>query len=213
MKNSIYIFFLLVTGVVFSQQTLVKSFSSDAQSIEILTEGLDEIKIINSNNDKIEVSLFDENPNSHHILVDDETSILKIKFKLEFIEEEGVFKKYITKRLNRASVIIKLPKNKDITLLGTNVDIISKSYKGNLNIFIDKGYINLHKVQQNVAIKLFQGNVFATVINSNVDVKSTKGKILVDGKKYPKKYKRETEKVVKTFSISSINANVNLKTL
>lgn len=213
MKNSIYIFFLLITGVVFSQQTLVKSFSSDAQSIEILTEGLDEIKIINSNNDKIEVSLFDENPNSHHILVDDETSILKIKFKLEFIEEEGVFKKYITKRLNRASVIIKLPKNKDITLLGTNVDIISKSYKGNLNIFIDKGYINLHKVQQNVAIKLFQGNVFANVHNSDIDIQSTKGRILVNGKIYLKKYKKETENTTRIFTTYSINANITVTNL
>lgn len=211
-KNIFCIFFLWITSGVFSQQMLVKSFSSDAKSIEIFTEGLDEIKIINSDSNQIEVSLFDENPHSHHILIDEETAILKIGFKLQFLQKEDVFRKFITKRLNRASAIIKLPKDKNVTILGTNVGVISKSYNGNLNIYIDKGYINLHKVQQNIDIKLFQGNVFGVVSKSNVNIVSNNGKIEVEGVIHQKKYERTTENTTKTVSISSINANIVLMT-
>lgn len=210
MKNSIYIFFLFTSSAFFSQQTLIKSFSSNTNLIEISTEGLDEIKIINSDDEQIEVSLFDENPNAHHIIVEEDLSILKIGFKLQFIENLGVFKKFITKRLNRASVVVKLPKNKDLTIIGTNIDVISKNYKGNLFIYIDKGFVNLNRVQKSVDIKLFQGNVFATIFGSNIDISSTKGKILVDKKLYLKNYKKETLNVMKTFRIFSINANINI---
>lgn len=210
MKNSIYIFFVLISGFVFSQETLIKSFSSDANSIEITTDGLDEIKIINSESDTIEVSLFDENPNAHHILIDEDTSTLKISFNLELIKGNQVFKKFITKRLNRATVIIKLPKYKSITILGTNIDVISNNYNGNLAIYVEKGHIHLNKVQQSASIKLFQGNVFATISNSNIDLKSNKGTIKVNEKLHTKNYKKETKNTIKTFSVSSINANVSL---
>lgn len=207
-----YILFFLIRGFVFSQQTHVKSFSSNATSIEIYTEGLDEIKIINSENNQVEVSLFDENPNSHHIVINQEIAVLKIKFNLNFQENNAVFRKFITKRLHRASVVIKLPKNKVVTILGTNIGVVSKDYKGNLNIYIDKGYINVNRVQQSVDVKLFQGNVFATISKSNINIKSTKGKILVDKKLHLKQYKKVNKNTVKTFSLNSINANVLLTT-
>lgn len=204
------IFLLCMSSQLFSQQTLVKSFSSDATSIEISTDGLDEIKIINSESDQIEVNLFDENPHAHHILIDERASILKIGFELHFLEEDAVFRKYITKRLHRASVVIKLPKNKDLTILGKGIDVISNNYDGNISIYIDKGLVNLHQVQQNATIKLFQGNVFAWVFNSNVTIKSNKGKILVNEKLHPKEYKKEDFNFSKKFTLSTINANVSL---
>lgn len=212
-KRTTVLFFLLVKFSGFSQETITKLFTSHAKLIEISTDGLDVLKIVNSNTDKVEVNLFDENPHSHHILVDDKTSILKIGFKLNFKEEESVFRKYITKRLNRVSVTVKLPKNMDVTILGTTIDVISNNYNGNLNIYIDKGFVNLHKVQQNAFLNLFQGNIFATISNSNTNVETTNGKILINKKLHLKKYKKVTENAVKTFSVTSINANVNLSTL
>lgn len=211
-KNSYILIFLINLTVSSQQQMLVKSFPSTTKEIEILTDGLDEIKIINSANEMIEVSLFDENPNSHHIFVHDKSSVVKVTFNLQFIQEDAVFRKFITKRLNRASAIIQVPKNKNITILGTNIDIISKNYNGNLAIYIDKGYINLNNVQQNVAVKLFQGNVFAKASKSDIDIKSTNGNIIVDSENHQKKYQKETLKKLKKFSMTSINANIILTT-
>lgn len=195
---------------VFAQQTIKKTFISNLKNIEITTDGLDEIKIINSKNKEIEIALFDENLNTHSIKTDSKSSILKIQFKPDFNIENNVFRKYITKRLNRVSVTVKLPKDKNLTILGTNTDIISKNYNGNISIYIDKGLINLNEVQQNAIIKLFQGNIFATVSNSNINIKSTKGKIFINEDLYSKHYKKESQNAVKQFSVLSINANVTL---
>lgn len=208
-KQMVIVVFLLSFVRALAQETLVKSFSSNKNSIEIATDGLDEIKIINSNNQQIEVSLFEENLHSHHILINNESSILKISFKLELVEAPKVFKKFITKRLNRASVVVKLPKDKSLTILGTNIDVISENYHGNLYVYIDKGFINLNEVQQNAKLKLFQGTVLATVSNSSVDIQSSKGKITVNEKVYAKKYQKTIENSSKYFQVSSINANVS----
>lgn len=211
MKHRILLVVFLISSHVFSQQTLLKSFISDANSIEINSEGLDEIQLITSENDEIEVVVLDKNPNSHSILIDEETSILKIDFKLQFIDQNSVFRKYITERLNRVSAVVKLPKNKEITILGTTIDVVSKNYDGNLAIYIHKGFLKLNDVKQNVELKLYQGNVFAKVFNSNIDIKSNKGEILIDGKLHPKEFKKE-KNYAKNFTVSSINANVSLTT-
>lgn len=212
MKQLICMLLLFVSCESFSQQMVMKSFYSDAQEIEVLTEGLDEIKIVNSKNKEIEITLFDENPNAHYILIDDETPILKIGFKLHFFKNETIFRKFITNRLNRASVVLKLPKNKNLTLNGTNIDIISKNYQGNLKIYIDKGFINLNEIQQNAILKLFKGNVFAKTLNSNIDIQSNNGKIVVNNTQFQKKYQKQEIKKTKTFELISINANIVLST-
>lgn len=212
MKQLICMLLLFVSCESFSQQMVMKSFYSDAQEIEVLTEGLDEIKIVNSKNKEIEITLFDENPNAHYILIDDETSILKIGFKLHFFKNETIFRKFITNRLNRASVVLKLPKNKNLTLNGTNIDIVSKNYQGNLKIYIDKGFINLNEIQQNAILKLFKGNVFAKTLNSNIDIQSNNGKIMVNNTEFQKKYQKQEIKKTKTFELTSINANIVLST-
>lgn len=209
-KRAFLLCFLWMNSIVFSQQTIAKSFFSSANSVEIYSEGLDELKIVNSNGSRIEVNLFDENPNSHYVLAREESSTLKIEFKLGFLEEENTFRKFITKRLNRASAIVKLPSNKNITIFGTNVDVISKSYNGGLTIYIDKGYVNLNRVQQNLDLRLFQGNVFAQVSQLNIDIQSTKGNIVINNKTHSKNYKKEVKNSTKTFKVFSINANITI---
>lgn len=196
--------------MVFSQQQSFHSLSSEAIAIEIDTDGLDTITLLTSNNETIAVQLLDENPNTHYVTVDDTGTIVKIAFKLDFIPQETVFRKFITKRLYRASAVVKLPKNKNITLHGKTIEIHSKNYQGNLTIYIDKGVVSLNEVQQNVVLKLFQGNVFATVVNSTIHIKSTNGNIVVNEKIYPKEYKKEAITSTKIVSISSIHANITL---
>ncbi|WP_369048132.1 hypothetical protein [Tenacibaculum sp. UWU-22] len=208
-----YCFLILfcISCVCFSQQTVVRSFTSDKKEIEITTDGLDQIIIANSDSDKVVIQLFDENPNSHYIDINEESSFLKIEFKSQFIQEEGVFKKFITKRLNRVWAVIELPKNKKIEILGTNVNVVSKSYNGSLKIFIDKGNVRLNKVQNNAEVSLFQGNVFAQILsNTNQDIKTNNGIIEVDKQKKNSPYKTKKLYSVNSFTVNSINANVFL---
>jgi len=211
MKQNIFFFLMIVSQCLFSQQTLLKTFETSLNEIEVSTLGLDEIKIVNSGTNKIEVSLYDENPNAHIINIQEENNVLKIGFELLFDEKELVFKKFITKRLYGASTIIKLPENKYVTLHGNHVDVLSESYQGDLRIYIDKGLVKLQKVQGNVDLKLFQGNVFASLSNVNMNIISNNGKIEINNTVYQKQYQKETKNSAKHFKLNSIKANVNLE--
>lgn len=211
MKQGVLFFFIINVYATFGQQILLKTYETTLSEIEVASFGLDEVKIVNTDAPNIEVCLYDENPNSHMIHIEEASSVLKIGFELMFHKESTVFKKFITKRLHRASVVIKLPKNKQLTLHGDHVDVISESYHGDLNIYINKGFINLQKVKGNVVLKLFQGNVFAQVTNTNIDVVSKKGKIVVNDTLHHKKYQKSIKNSSKFFKLTSLHTNVTLK--
>ena len=62
--------------------------------------------------------------------------------------EAPVFRKFITKRLQRASAIIKIPKNKAVIIFGEEINIAAKSYGGPMDIYIEKGLIKLDTIQK-----------------------------------------------------------------
>ena len=175
---------------------------------------LDNITIEHTTSNFIEVFLFDENVNKHQINSVEKGALLKIDFKIPFIKEEvTIFRKFITKRLHRASTLIKIPKGKSVTLLGEQIDVVSKSYKGNIFVFIEKGNIKLHNVQQDVLVKLYSGNVFATLKNTNIDITSNLGIIKVNDLVVAKVYQKTIEKKLQTFTVKTIKANILLTTI
>ena len=208
------IFLLFLSTIVTSQEMLTQKTIITSNIIELEALGLDTVTIENSKDESLEIILVDKNPNSHTILIDDNKSLTKVKFKLDFNFKNDVFRKYITERLERAEVLLKVPKNKTLVIYGETVGINSKGYKGNIEIFIDRGNVNLNEVKGNVQVKLFIGNVSASLNNNtNIDIKSKKGAIYINDKKvdslgYPKK-----EKALYTFQVNSIKANVRVKVL
>jgi len=180
--------------------------------IEINTDGLDNITIENTDSNTIEIFLLDVNLTAHDIHTIEENETLKLSFENSIVINEGeVFRKFITKRLERASVLIKIPKEKRISIYGKTVGITSKSYQGDLNLYIDKGNIYLNDVQKNTEIKLFAGNIKATVYQQNIAIISNKGNITIDEREFKKKYKEDTNTPY-NFVVNSINANVVLTT-
>ncbi|KAB1160812.1 hypothetical protein F7018_02750 [Tenacibaculum aiptasiae] len=190
----------------------MKQKNIQAEVIEIITDGLDDVIIDNSLEDKLEVVLLDENPNSHAILIEEDREEVKIRFKLNFKAfDNGVFRKYITKRIERASAVIRVPKNKKVIVYGKSVGVTSKSYKGDLSIFIEKGNVKLNEVQGDVLVKLFLGNVYAE-LNKNIslDIETTNGKFTLNNKKMNNKFYEKKVNSSPNFKVKSINANVIL---
>ena len=213
MKKPFIIAFLLISNVIFSQKKAVKKFQTKATEIEISTLGLDDFILENSDSEFIEVYLYAENSNKQHIIFNEEFNITKIKFFIDEIKaEETVFRKFITKRLEIANAVVKIPKGKEVTILGENINVESKNYVGNLNIFIEKGIVKLNTVQANATVKMYAGNVFATVKNANINVVSNLGKIEIDAKIFQKKYKKIDKKNKYNFSINSVKTNIFLTT-
>ncbi|PWG05709.1 hypothetical protein [Polaribacter aquimarinus] len=212
MRIILYLLLFFSTTFVFSQKKVTKKLETSAIKINIYTIGLDDIILEKSESNFVEVFLYAENYDEQLIKILDNNKNLDIKFSFEGYEtREVIFRKFITKRLQRANVVVKIPVGKEVYIYGENVDIESKNLKNNLAIYIENGIIKLNKIQANTLIKLYSGNVYG-VINSNIDVTSNLGKIEVDGISYKKKYQRISKKKRTDLYIKSIKANIFLTT-
>ena len=157
--------------------------------------------------------MFAENLHKQHILFDVKNDFLQVEFKMHKIQkEETVFRKFITERLHRASVIVKIPKGKRVTIFGESINIESKDYLGDLSIFIEKGIVKLNQVKANTSIKLYEGSIYGVLENSNINIISKGGKIKIDEHFHEKTYQKKLEKNQKEFSVTTIKANIFLTT-
>jgi hypothetical protein len=213
MKNNFILLFLLFSSAILSQKKVVKKFESQSKEIEISTLGLDDFVLENSTSDFIEITLFAENPNEQHIFLGDKNAILQIEFKIPEIQtEETVFRKFITKRLHRASVIVKIPKGKKVTIFGEEINIESRDFQEDLAVFIEKGIVKLNHVTANTSIKLYEGSVYGALKSSNINVTSATGNIKIDTIFHKKIYQNKLEKNKNNFSVITIKGNIFLTT-
>ena len=204
-------FFFLMSSGAFSQKKIIKKFTTNTKEIAIFTKGLDDLVLENSTSEFIEILLYAEDPNKQHIVIEEKSTKTDIKFKIPvFKSEDAVFRKYITKRLKRASVTIKIPKNKEVSIFGEHINISSKSYNGNLNVLIEKGIVKLDTIQQNLVLKMYEGNLFGVLKKSNLTIASKIGKIKIDAVFYKKKYKENTTDTGKEIAITTLKANIFL---
>ena len=204
-------FFFLISSSTFSQKKIIKKFTTTTKEIAIFTKGLDALILENSTSEFIEILLFAEDPNKQHIVIEEKSTETGIKFKIPvFKSEDAVFRKYITKRLKRASVTIKIPKNKEVSIFGEHINIASKSYNGNLNVLIEKGIVKLDTIQQNLVLKMYEGNLFGVLKKSNLTIASKIGKIKIDAVFYKKKYKENRTDTSKEIAITTLKGNIFL---
>ena len=211
MKSCFLLIFLLISTISFSQKKINKKFQPLANDINIYTNGLDDIILENSNSNFVEVYLEAESYDNQIIKIEETNSELNINFHFEGAEtREVIFRKYITKRLQRASVIVKIPKGKKVIVFGENIDIESKNLKNELGIYIENGIVKLNVIQLNTILKLYSGNIYASTRNINLDLKSNTGKIKVDSIFYLRKYKKKSRTTKNLFSITSIKGNIFL---
>ena len=195
----------------FSQKKIIKKFTTNTKEIAIFTKGLDDLVLENSTSEFIEILLYAEDPNKQHIVIEEKSTKTDIKFKIPvFKSEDAVFRKYITKRLKRASVTIKIPKNKEVSIFGEHINISSKSYNGNLNVLIEKGIVKLDTIQQNLVLKMYEGNLFGVLKKSNLTIASKIGKIKIDAVFYKKKYKENRMNTGKEIAITTLKGNIFL---
>ena len=204
-------FFFLMSSDAFSQKKIIKKLTTNTKEIAIFTKGLDDLVLENSTSEFIEILLYAEDPNKQHIVIEEKSTKTDIKFKIPvFKSEDAVFRKYITKRLKRASVTIKIPKNKEVSIFGEHINISSKSYNGNLNVLIEKGIVKLDTIQQNLVLKMYEGNLFGVLKQSNLTIASKIGKIKIDAVFYKKKYKENRMDMNKEISITTLKGNIFL---
>lgn len=211
MKKNLILIFLLITTISFSQKKVVKKLQTTANEITIYTAGLDNLVLENSTSDFVEVFLYAESYDDQLIKIEELKKELTIKFDFEGTEtREVVFRKFITKRLQRANAIVKIPKGKKVFIFGENVDIEAKNNQNELAIYIENGIVKLNEIEADTILKLYSGNVYATVKNTNLELSSKDGKIKIDDILYDKNHQRKLLENIKEFKVTSLKANIFL---
>jgi hypothetical protein len=212
MKKLLIIPFLLFGFVSFSQKKAVKKIQIQNHAVNIYTAGLDNLILENSNSKFVEIYLYAEEYDDQLIEVSKSLKEININFKFKGTQSrEIVFRKFITKRLQRASAIIKVPKTKKVIVFGENVDIQTKSHQNNLDIYIDNGIVKLDTIKANTLLKFYSGNAYAFLNNTSIDVKSNIGKIKVNDILKKVELKKTVFNPKGTLKISSIKGNIFLK--
>lgn len=213
MKIHLIILICLVSKVTLSQNKLLQKFETQSKEIEISSQGLDDVVIENSTSKFIEIYLITENIGQQNIVYKEFNNRVKIQFQIpNNKQEDKVFRKFITKGLCRANAIIKVPKNKLITFFGDEINLESMSYKGDLKIFIENGILKLHKIYANLEVKMYSGNLYATLNKGMIDVVSKNGKIKVNNVLVEEVDQNQEVELDKEISIHSLNANIFLTT-
>jgi len=213
-KSAVFFFLLFLPQIIGAQKKVIKKVQTTATQVEISTIGLDDFVLKNSNSEFLEIYLFAENPSNQHIVYNASDDIAKIEFQIPaMVKEAPVFRKFITKRLQRASAIIKIPKNKAVIIFGEEINIAAKSYGGPMDIYIEKGLIKLDTIQKKTKVKFYEGSVLATLKAQNIDVASTRGTIAIDQEIQQENFYKKTKNTSQNFTIRTTKGNICLTTL
>lgn len=196
----------------FSQQKQLFSSDIKLNSIQFVTNNLDDITIENSKTEKLEIILENDNSFPIRIVTNKRNETIVFSFQKEETSglESKVFRKYITKRLDRARIVVKVPKGKEISVFGQVVGVVSKSYVGDLSIYIDKGNVKLEEVKGNVSVNLFLGNIYAEINETNLTLKTVHGIIEIDEKNKETNLIESSVTNKFNLSVKSIHANIYL---
>lgn len=206
-----YILFFC-TWAVFTQQKITKKIKSDAPFVEVKTDGIDNLVIEESESNELEMVISDAD--GLGVLDDfscnDFNCVLSIKTELR-IDNPNTNKinQFPIAPPSNVSAVVKIPKNKKVTVFGDMIDIQTKGYEGILRILIDKGNVRIEGIKGITEVDLFTGTVFAKVQQNALDIKTRKGRISLNEKVQKSPFRKKIKKAHKLV-VKSINANVVL---
>lgn len=210
MKQYLSYILLLLTVFVHAQQTLTKTVKSSAPDIQVKIIGIDNLIVKESDNDILEMKIIDADGIGfiEDFYCNDYLCTLNITAK-------QIIKNPLTNKINQfpmappshIGAIIKIPKNKNLTIAGGTLDVQTTGYIGNLTLNIDKGNIRIKGIKGNTAINLFSGTIFANTSTSSLDILTRKGTVSINKKKVSSTFKK-SRKNNYNFVVKSINANV-----
>jgi len=213
MRAFISIVFLLIGTSLIAQQKVMRTIQSDATDIYISIEGIDNLKIQESEDNNIKMTLLDMNELGviESFSCEDKSCVLKVRAVIKQTHAiNDKIHQFPLAPPSNVTAIVKIPKHKKVTIEGAMVDIQSKGYEGVLKVSVDKGNIEIQKIKGEVLLDVFSGVIHAKVSKETaLDVQTRKGRIILDKKRMKSPYKKN-EKGKKKLVVRSINANVVL---
>jgi hypothetical protein len=194
------------------QQKITRKIKSDAPYVEVKTEGIDNLIIQESEADELEMIISDADGLGviQDFVCNDFNCVLSIKTELKGTND-------INNKINQLPIapptnvtaIVKIPKNKKVTVYGGTIDVQTDGYQGILRILIDKGNVRIKGIKGITEVNLFAGAVFANINENSLNIKTRKGSISVNNEMQKSPYRKKKKKS-HLLVVKSINANVVL---
>jgi hypothetical protein len=203
---------LLLVSNAAAQQKIVKTVESDAPYVEINTDGIDNLVIEESDSNELEMIITDADGLGvlETFSCNDYNCVLSIKTELKVEHPQtNKINQFPLAPPSNVSAVVKIPKDKKVTILGKIIDIQTEGYQGILRILIDKGNVRIKGIKGITEVDLYAGTVFASIEKNALDIKTRKGTISLNEEIRKSPYRKKLKKAHKLV-IKSINANVVL---
>lgn len=195
-----------------AQRKITKKVESKAPYVEIRTDGIDNLVVEESDSNELEMIISDADGLGviEDFSCNDYNCVLSIKTELQIDNPQtNKINQFSLAPPSNVSAVVKIPKDKKVTVFGETIDIQTEGYDGVLRILIDKGNVRIKDIKGITEVELFTGTVFATINNNTLNIKTRKGTITLNEKVQKSPYKKKVKEAHK-FIVKSINANVVL---
>ena len=207
--------YLLFNIVIYAQEKWRKIEEINTREIIINCKGLDDLVIKNSKDKFLRISLDSKSSQRYAIDTRQTLDITEVYFQLDEdnFTKEGVFRKFITKRVNNASTTIEVPIGKSILIYGEGLGVVSESYRGDLSVYISTGNVYLNKIEGTCEISFFKGNLYAMDNSFSMNIISNKGAITLNGRNLKSPVHQKKINTDKLLNVKTVLGNIFIDTL
>lgn len=212
MKSTFLILLFFIPFGLLAQQKIIKTVKSDAPYVEVKTDGIDNLVIQESDSDELEMIISDADGMGviENFSCNDFNCVLSIKTELKIDNPQtNKINQFPLAAPTNVTAVVKIPRNKKVTVFGETIDIQTEGYQGVLRILIDKGNVRIKGIKGITEVDLFTGTVFANVNENALDIRTRKGSISLNKETQKSPFKKKIKKAHKLI-VKSINANVVL---
>lgn len=213
MRYVLVIKLILCTLSGYAQNTFSKKIVSNALQYEVKLQGIDFATIENSLNNEFEIVINDKNG-----LVTKNNISCSENYCLAEIQATQNIDNPLTNKINQftqqpptnVSVKLKIPRQKQVILSSKIIDIASKSFEGDLKIFIEKGMITSDNIKGSSLIEFSSGSFYGYIDDHAIDIYTRRGKVMIDDRQVKAVYKKEGNSS-KKLAIRTTNGVIHLK--
>lgn len=213
-KSSLIIFFL--ASFSWSQNTITKTLTSNATTINIELEQADAINIVHNTEGIIAVKM-NTYPFSKYLLTIEEKNneifILSKKIEVENLKE---INKICKEQPFYPSFEISIPKQKNIYLHYKKGNFYTSNFYGNITLEAENSNVHINGFKGKSNITVLAGFIECALSNSIINIENSKARITTTFDKkntvFLKKLQMDYQKPINSLKIKTIYANVLLKT-
>lgn len=158
-----------------AQNLIDKIVSADSKYIFIELRFIDNLEIVNSENDKIEVISENSFGGSSNFILTEENGSVRIKDLRKFEENVEETDKDCVVQPVYPSYLIKIPQGKNVKIMITEGNFKVKGYRGDMTIDLERGIAKIEDFYGEISLQINVGNVYCKLKDTELDIHTNMG--------------------------------------